>query len=287
MSAPRPGRVRFSGGRLRFRWLRGPGPGLGDAYHFLITIRWRWLLLMSAVSWAGINAIFACLYLAGGDCFGGGAGFLEAFSFSVQTISTIGYGALAPTTPYAHALVAIESWVGLLVVALTTGLVFARFARPTARVEWSRVSVVGQVDGRRCLQARVANLRDNAIVDARVRAVAVIERFADGAVQRDMLPLALARHENLLFAGLWTITHVIDRASPLARLGEGRELLGVLVTLTGIDDALASTVSARGWYEPDAVRFGARFADMIGGDEEGMITIDYRRLHETVPSDEG
>ena len=286
-SSPRLGRIQFNAGRLHFRWLDAPPHGLADAYHWLLTIRWRWLLLLSAAGWAAINAVFALLYLAGGDCIEGGGGFLEAFSFSVQTISTIGYGALQPATAYAHVVVAIESWIGLMVVALTTGLVFARFARPTARLEWSRVSVIVQRDGQRSLQARVANLRDNTILDARVRAVAVIEQVdADGSVRRDMRPMALVRDENPLFAGVWTITHVIDRQSPMARPDEDH-LLGVLVTLTGMDDTLTSTVSAVNWYESDAVCFGERFADMLGGDPDGTITIDYSRLHETVPAAEG
>jgi inward rectifier potassium channel len=117
-----------------------------DVYHFLLRASWATLFAVLFVGYVSVNTVFAALYLLGGDCIGAAdpQSFLLAFSFSVQTISTIGYGAMSPTTPYANIIVAIEVFCGLLGVGLATGIIFTKFARPTPRVRFSQSAVIGR-----------------------------------------------------------------------------------------------------------------------------------------------
>src|SRR5579883_1593344 len=165
---------------IRYPRMGGDGPsraiyighakdGWRDAYHFLLTIPlWRFLAVMAG-AYVAINAIFGALYLAVGGVTGMRPGsFSDAFFFSVETISTIGYGEMSPQSAPAHLVMTLESFVGLFNLAIATGLLFARFSRPTARVMFSDRAVVTLLDGSPTLMFRAANQRRNRIVDAEV-----------------------------------------------------------------------------------------------------------------------
>jgi inward rectifier potassium channel len=173
--------------------------------------------------------------------------FADAFFFSVQTMSTIGYGVLAPRTPYANVLVTTEALVGLLGLAMVTGMIFAKFSRPTARVLFSRVAVMTRRDGVPCLMLRMANRRGNQIVEARVHVVlALTETTAEGEVIRGLHDLAMARAENALFALSWTAIHPITEQRPLFRVTSeslAEQEAGSIVSLTGLDETFSQTRS--------------------------------------------
>ena len=142
---------------------------LADLYHNLIARSWGRLLGLVASVYIVANLMFACLYTVGGDCIAGASVFKDRFFFSVQTLSTIGYGTMAPKTTYAHILVTVQAFSGTLFLALVTGLVFAKFSRPTARVMWSKKVVFVERNGKRQLQFRMANERANQVVEAQLR----------------------------------------------------------------------------------------------------------------------
>ena len=168
---------------------RPPGapPALGDLYHLLVDSPWPRLLGIIATLFLIVNALFAFAYLAGGDGIENArpGSFIDAFFFSVQTMGTIGYGRLAPGTVWSNLLVTVEVITGVLGLAMVTGLVFAKFSRPTARVVFSQRAVVTPHDGVPSLMFRMANARGNRIVEARVRAVlARDETTAEGETMR-------------------------------------------------------------------------------------------------------
>jgi inward rectifier potassium channel len=261
---------------------------LSDLYHFLITSRWWQLLLILAGLYVGANVIFATAYLALGDVIEHArhGSFADAFFFSVQTMATVGYGNFWPRTTAANILATLEMMAGGMGLALMTGLVFAKFARPTARVLFSDVAVIRTWEGVSSLMFRMANARSSQIVEARVTVMLVrTERTAEGDVVRRLSDLGLLRAQHALFALTWTAVHPIDAASPLR--GATPEFLAagdavVIVSFTGFDENLATTIHARHTYTADRILFGRRLADVIT-ESEGERIIDYRRFHDTEP----
>jgi inward rectifier potassium channel len=262
-------------------------PWFGDLYHLALRIPWSSFLFAALVLYLGANALFALLYLAqpGAVAHARPGSFWDAFFFSVQTIATLGYGVMAPATLYANLVVTIETAVGLLFLAVATGLVFARFSRPTARILFSRVAVIGPYDGVPTLSLRLANRRRNQILEAEVGVTLLRdERTQEGATIRRFYDLKLARSRSPVFALTFTVMHPIDGASPLhgatpASLeADNAELV---VTVGGIDETIAARLHARTSYLPHEILWSHRFVDVIGWTDDGCRIIDYRRFHDT------
>ncbi|MGH8011878.1 MAG: ion channel [Candidatus Binataceae bacterium] len=261
---------------------------LTDLYHFCLTARWSLLLFLMAASFALANAIFAALYLLDGGIENARPGsFADVFFFSVETRATIGYGKMSPVTLVANVLMSIEALVGLTGLAVVTGLIFAKFSRPTARVRFSRKVVVTIRDGVLCLMVRMANVRANQIVEAQVHIVfSRQETTAEDESVRRFYDLDLVRTRNAIFALSWTAIHPIVESSPLYR-AELRSLVDsdamITVSLIGLDGTLGQTVHARRSYEPDDIAWGARFADIMEVRSDGVTVLDYANFDEVVP----
>ena len=249
-------------------------------YHALLTISWSHFFLIF-VGWYFIaNSLFAVAYLAcGSDALAGSTlglenhAFLRAFFFSVETLSTIGYGNVAPIGLAANMVVTAEALAGLMGFAVVTGFLFARFSRPTAKLLFSRHAVIAPYRDITALEFRVANARSNEVIE--ISAKVMLSRFegVDGGRTRRFYPLALER-DNVVFLPLtWTVVHPIDDASPLH--GETAESLRtsqaeVLVLLKAFDEIFSTTVQTRTSYATDEVVWGARFANafMLGAAEK-------------------
>jgi inward rectifier potassium channel len=266
-----------------------PRPWFRDLYHFALRISWARFLVLGIALYIAANALFALLYLIPGDAIANArpGSFADAFFFSIQTMATIGYGVMSPATFYANLLMTLETAVGLMLIAVATGLVFARFSRPTARVLFSRVAVIAPHNGVPTLSFRAANLRHNQILQAEVGVVLLRDEVTrEGERIRRFYDLKLARHRSPVFAMTFTVMHAIDDDSPLhgataATLqAQNAELI---VTATGIDETMAQPVHVRTSYLPHEILWGHRFADLFGWTEDGRRVIDYRRFHDTVP----
>ncbi len=259
-------------------------------YQWLLTVTWPRYLALLVSFYLLVNVLFAAAYvgagpgaLAGSHANGLAARFLEAFFFSVHTSATIGYGTLAPASLPAQILVTVEALVGLLGLALATGILFARFSRPTARILFSRTAVVTPFRGGRALMFRIANARKSEMIE--LRATVLFSRFRPDASGRDFDFLRLERAQVTFFPLTWTIVHPIDAASPLRDL-DLAALRAIraefLVLLTGLDDTFGATVHARSSYAAEEIEWGARFANPFNPpDENGILTVDLERLHAT------
>jgi inward rectifier potassium channel len=213
--------------------------------------------------------------------------FADAFFFSVETLSTIGYGQMSPATFYGNALMTIEATTGVMLVAVGAGLMFARFSRPTARVVFSKVAVVGPFNGVPTLSLRLANERRNQILEAQVSLTLVRdEQTGEGDWIRRFYDLNLARQRSPIFAMTFTVMHPIDANSPLRNAtpsslaAEGAE---VVVTVTGIDETTSQMIHARTSYLADEICWNRRFADVFTQTQGGRLAINYRRFHDTAP----
>lgn len=259
-----------------------------DAYHFLRSASWRRLTAGFAGVFLVVNLVFAAILYFGHAAVLNATGFLDYYWFSVQTLATIGYGYLAPNDTLSNVVVTIESFVGIGLTAMITGVFFARFATPSAKVVFSRHAIIGDHDGKRTLMFRMANARATAIVEATCRVYVVRDEvLANGERMRRVHDLALRRTTSPIFSLSWLATHTIDDASPIADLtpatlaGSG---INIIVTFQGIDDRLAATVHTRHDYRVDDLVFDHRFADLFHTDREtGARYLDFDRFHDTEP----
>jgi len=266
--------------------------GPKDIYYNLMGMP-VWALLVILVSYlAAVNLVFACIYVAIGGL-GGLPGrdfgrFANAFFFSVQTFSTTGYGTIYAATMPANIVSSVEILLGQLNIAVTTGVLFARLARPRLRVLFSKVAVVRDVNGVQTLSFRVANRRRGDVSEARMSVVMLtLEEDPEVGTIRRMLPLKLEQDTSPIFALSWMVSHKITPASPL--WGKDSESLAAggnvfVCLLAGTDEALNATASARYVYKAEDVLFNRRFVDVVIHSPQGDVSIDYDRFHDTEPS---
>lgn len=246
------------------------------------------MLLAFAVTYGGVNAVFALLFnLCPGSISGARPGsFWDAFFFSVQTLSTIGYGALSPGNRCGDALVSVEATVGAFLLAVVTGLVFARVSRPRAAALFSQSMVLTRLHGKRVLLLRVGNARGKEVVDASITLTALVDEVSpEGHHLRRVRDLKLVRSRQPMFLLTWTVIHELDEESPLENVDWQRpesSLFGIVVTLVGHDATYGQTTHARHTYAPGDVRVGHRFADILDRLDDGRLRVDYSRFHETV-----
>lgn len=262
-----------------------------DPYHLLLTIPWLGFVSMVVVVYLAINALFALAYLAGGQCLAGArpGNFADAFFFSVQTLGSIGYGAVHPITFYANCVVTLEAIVSLLLIAVVTGLAFARFSRPHAKVIFSNTVVIDKYNGVPTLMFRIANERQNIIIEAELQVYLLLdETTQEGHFMRRFHELKMMRNRTPALSLTWTPMHLIEEDSPL--YGHTADSLAQLnaqiqVSITGIDEAVSYTISARHNYATPEILYHHRFVDIIVPQANGDRHIDYRYFHSVFPSD--
>jgi inward rectifier potassium channel len=260
----------------------------GDLYHTSLTISWTRFFAFAALAFLTINTVFATLYFLGHEPIANARpGFRDLFYFSIETLATVGYGDMHPQTDYAHLLATVEIFTGLSFLAIMTGLVFTRFARPRARVLFAEHALITQHDGQPVWTVRIANVRLNAITDATARVwMARTQETRESGTFRSFVELRLLRNESPLFALSWSLFHVIEEASPL--YGQTRADLeaveaAFVVSLRGHDESLAQNITARRTYRMEDVRWDHRYADILSLDESGKLTIDYDNFHRSTP----
>jgi len=262
-----------------------------DAYHGLLSLGWLATFGVIAAGFLGLNAAFALAYLAMGGIAGAREGaFADAFFFSVQTMGTIGYGAMYPKSVAANVLVVAESVVGLVVTALATGLVFNKFSLSRSRVVFSREVTISPMNEVPTLSFRVGHDRSNSIVEAHVRvALLRTETTREGVSFYRMTDVALVRDRSPAMSRSWTVLHTINEQSPFHQATPASlaaEDVELVVTLVGTDDTSLQSVYARHRYTHDRIVFGVRHADMLRELPNGRVRVDVRRFHDLVAAEE-
>jgi inward rectifier potassium channel len=264
----------------------------GNVYMLMVTTTWVRFFAVVAICYIAVNFIFAGLYMAIGPdglhpterdlhlpAFG------RAFFFSVQTLTTVGYGSIYPYGFEAHLVAALEAALGLMLFALGTGLLFARFSRPTSRLVFSETMVVAPYRGITALEFRVANARPNVLVNVHADMVlTTVEPGPDGKLRRTFRALPLERNEIFFLALSWTVVHPINEASPLwgKTQDEFKNLQAeVLILLKGYDDSFSQTVHTRYSYRWDETGWAVRFTPAFEVAPEGHMVLDIGKISDT------
>jgi inward rectifier potassium channel len=280
-----PVTIRAPGADYEIRIVGDRTSVLRDFYHLLLRRRWWVTLAVISGTFLAANAIFALVFLIVGGVGGAQPGsFRDAFFFSVETMGTIGYGAMFPQSVGANVVMAIESVTGLTLTALATGLVFAKFSRSTARMVFSRHAVVSNVGGVPTLMFRLGNQRGNQIVDAQMRVVMIrTETLPEGGTFYRMLDLPLTRQRALSLSRSWNALHVIDGQSPLQ--GENAQTLvekeiEMQILVVGLDDITMQTVHAQHRYFAKDILWDHKLADVLSETPDGHLLLDLRRFHD-------
>lgn len=263
---------------------------LRDFYHLLIRQPWRVTVAAIATVFLVVNAIFAVAYVfVGGVAHAQPGSFLDAFFFSVQTMGTIGYGALYPDSIAANVLVVAESITSLTLTALATGLVFAKFSRSTALLVFTRYVVISPLNGVPTLMFRIGNRRRNQIVDATVRVLMMrTEKLREGGTFYRMLDLKLTRDHAMSLQRSWSALHPIDESSPLwgetPESAEEKEI-EIQISVVGLDDITMQPVHAQHRYFTHQILWGHRLADVLTEDaESGDLILDLHKFQHTEPT---
>ena len=265
------------------------GRAFGDFYYRAMKVSWPKFFASTAVVFLALNSCFALAYVMGDNPIANTRprSFVDLFFFSVETLATVGFGDMHPQTTYAHVVATVEIFTGMSFLAVMTGLIFARFSRPRARLVFAHNPVVNRHEGQPTLMIRAANARANMISDAAAQLWLVrTERTAEGATFRRFHWLALHRQENPMFILSWTLLHSIEPSSPL--FGQSAEDLAdseatLVVILSGLDENAVQELRARRSYDASLIRWGYRYADILKADDRGGATINYSKFHEVVP----
>jgi len=264
-----------------------------DLYHRLLACPWWQFFALVAVAFLVINVLFALAFMAEpGSVFGARSGsFEDAFFFSVQTLATIGYGAMSPASFFGHCVVTFEAFIGLLSVALMTGLTFAKFSRPLARILFSEKFVVSKMHGVPHVMFRMANWRGNLIVEAQLRAFMLVEiKAPEGHTFRRPVDLKLVRDRNPTFVLTWTAMHEIDASSPFSGIDPLEYMRStdtqIVLSLTGLDETAGQQITARYTYGANDGVMNARFVDVVTRESDGTRIIDYAHFHDVQPHDD-
>ena len=258
-----------------------------NVYQHMITVTWPRFFLYVLAFYIAANAIFACLYIAAGPgAIQGGepdSHWHNAIFFSVQTIATIGYGQMTPKGTAANALVAFEALSGLMGFALITGILFARFSRPSAHILRSKVALIAPSQNTRTgLMFRVANGRESQLIDVKATVTySWMDHPAEGRPIRRFRQLPLERDSVVLLPTQWVIVHPIDEASPFYNRTQQQILDAdpeVFVSLSATEETFSQTVHTRFSYADTDIVCGGKFTDLFGTTPDGVVSIDLAKL---------
>jgi inward rectifier potassium channel len=262
-----------------------------DNYHTLITMGWTKFWLLVLAGYAIINVSFAFIYLGiGVEHLNGSEGrttyqhFWDAFFFSAQTISTVGYGHISPSGMAANSVAALESMMGLLAFALATGLLYGRFSRPSAKIVYSKNLLISPyLDTCQGLMFRLANFRKSTLIDLDIEIIFSYNEEVNGKQLRRFFPLELERKRVSILTLNWTVVHPLDENSPLKDITP-EELrtsqASFAILLRAFDDTFSQTVHSRTSYQYEDMVWGAKFRPAFDRDDDGRIVLDLSRVSE-------
>ena len=292
MTAIPPGARRFQQQGTTFYVVGEQRAFFRDLYHLFLRLPWLGTFGVIGLMFLASNLMFAIPYWLGGGVTNASGSYFDAFSFSVQTMATIGYGQMYPSSPGATTVMIVESVYGLMLTALATGIIFAKFSRPTTRVAFSKNVVITQHEGKRTLIFRVGNRRNNVIIEATLHVIAVVTTTTqEGKTFYKAHDLKLVRDRQVGMTRGWTVLHVIDETSPFFALRDRAAVekaeVEIHISLTGVDDVTMQQVNTvQSYTRASDFAFDHHFADVIVPLDNGEFMTDVGKFDTIIPDDD-
>jgi len=264
-----------------------------DIYHELIAIKWLGFLSLVTLIFFLVNLLFAYLYFLGG--YGGISGqeygdsldlFITSFYFSTQTLTTVGFGKLSPESDYVNILAAIESFIGLLGIAMATGLMFARFSRPRKNIVYSETAVIAPYQEINALMLRLANRSKTRMIESEIDLV--ISYWDAGQNRRIFESVELERNKINFLSTTWTIVHPINENSPI--FGWNKQnfeecQVEVIVMFKAFDDTYVRQIYDRISYVEEEIEWARKFVPVYDRMDDGMMHVKLEKLGETMEAE--
>jgi len=260
-------------GKVNVHGTRNRQNPFADLYHFFFSLTWPKFFIYIASIYFLTNIFFGILYfICGVDVVGDGHStgldrLRHCIFLSIENMSSVDYSRAGPAGIGPDILMTIQAFLGLLTLAVITGLFYARFSRATARIIFSNKAIIAKHNGKLCFSLRIANERLNQIAEAHMSLhLTVNEVSLEGEHSRKFYDLKLEREHTPLFALSWTVRHYIDEHSPLYGMDEKKmreDQMGILASLTGIDETFSQPIIARHAYSMDDIVYNKRFKDII------------------------
>jgi inward rectifier potassium channel len=264
-------------------------------YHYLVGVSWIKFSLIIFAGYVLLNLLFALVYyMLGVDTHLLGViatnefdKFLESFFFSAQSFTTVGYGRISPVGMWTSSIAAFESLVGLMCLAIATGLFYGRFSKPVSKILYSKYAVIAPFKEGTAFQFRIANEQRSEMIDVDVRVMfSILKNSNSDSPVRKFYDLELEYDKINFFSLMWTVNHVIDKDSPIYGLTKEDFANGhaeVLILLQGYDDTFMSNVHSRSSYRHNEIIWGSKFISVFGYDDDGRTTVALDRISEIDP----
>jgi inward rectifier potassium channel len=259
-----------------------------DMFHWLLGIKWGQFFALVFFSYGAVNTLFAIIYFSiGVDKFGGievGSGienFLQLFFFSAQTLTTVGYGHIYPNSSLISTVSSIESMFGLMGFALVTGILYGRFAKPKADIQYSNKALITPYNDITGFMFRIANKKQNELIETECQLVLAINNLE--TKKRDFHFLDLERSKINFLPLTWTLVHPIDDKSQLYDVtqDEFNQRDGeFIILIKSITDTYFQTVYSRMSYKASEIAWNAKFVPMKQmPNKDGSISINLNDIH--------
>jgi inward rectifier potassium channel len=265
-----------------------PFPQEFSFYHSLITMPWWKFNIVVAVSYLSVNLFFAVLYyyidianINGMVARNNFERFMEAFFFSTQSLTTVGYGRLNPVGLVDSTIAAFESMTGLLGFALATGLLYGRFSRPVARLLFSESALLAPYRDMQGFMVRFANKKAHDLIEVEAQIIFSWVVIEDGKELRKFENLELEIKRISVLSSTWTLVHPIDDNSPMKDFSVTDLVVRkveVLVNIKAFDESFSQTVYSRTSYKYDEIIPGAKFISATAPDPDGSIVVRLDRI---------